>query len=61
MVDHNVYVHLCSGAHKTVDEVLTAAHCFNNKLNRLDRLIVTWHGVTRYDRKIKRVLVGKYW
>ena len=52
---------LILGAHKTRDEILTAAHCFNNKLNRLDRIKVTWHGIAIYQREIDKVLVGKTW
>ena len=60
-VEHNVFVHLCSGAHKTKFQILTAAHCFNNKMNRLDRLRVTWNGVTLWFLEIDYVLVGRNW
>lgn len=60
-VEHNVFVHLCSGAHKTKFQILTAAHCFNNKMNRLDRLRVTWNGVTQWFMEIDYVLVGRNW
>ena len=60
-VEQNVFVHLCSGAQKSKFEVITAAHCFNNKMNRLDRLRVAWNGVTKWFLKIDYVLVGKNW
>ena len=60
-IGNGIFVHLCSGAQKSKLEVLTAAHCFNNKMNRLHRLRVAWNGVTEWYLKIDHVLFGKNW